>query len=329
MQTGLAGQSAAEKSHARPLRREQLECLHRAGEVLEKCVQTLLILSLVAILVDRWRHFSEAIERWLWRFEIAGLCVLGLLWLGRKYYLKDSTRNWSRIFDREHCRAIRKWLQTGEEPFGGGVCLTEFATAASLGALVEMNYEGFKDGAFAIDRERLEERNRSWIERNPRIFMLMRDPIFQRDYIGYSAVVPLNTEGASLYLEGKLKDSDIPRTLICGTEERPAILLLFAIVLKQDFSFSRGRASREYSFYLWGCVRKHVSELYPELSAAGDLPPVYAQAERHRMRDRMKSIGFEPTGHNSADGFGLWVLQKPKTRATAEISAAAATRAPV
>ena len=50
-------------------------------------------------------------------------------------------------------------------------------------------------------------------------------------------------------------------------------------------------------------------DLYPDLFRTGKYPPLYAQAERSRMKDRLKSIGFTPTSRNSADGFELWVLE--------------------
>ena len=74
-----------------------------------------------------------------------------------------------------------------------------------------MNYMGFRDTAFAVDRARLIHRNNAWIKKNPRIFLLMRDPILQKDFIGYSAMLPLNDDGAELYLAGKLHAS-IPST---------------------------------------------------------------------------------------------------------------------
>jgi hypothetical protein len=230
--------------------------------------------------------------------------------LVRHLLLKDPTRVWLAVLTPQECRQLRDWLRTGIEPTDAApMCLTDFASPELLDTLVEMNHTGFKDSAFEVERERLLRRNKAWIEKNPRIFQLMRDPRNQKEYIGYSSLVPLNAEGADLYLEGSLKDADIKAALICGPGERPSAILAFAIVLRQEFSFTRSGAAREYSPYFWTCIRKHVRELYPHLFEAGDYPPIYAQAERSRMKDRLKSIGFKPTGLPSADGFELWVLE--------------------
>ena len=85
--------------------------------------------------------------------------------------------------------------------------------------------------------EKLAERNREWIGKNKRVFMLVLDPLSETEsVIGYSSILPLTAEGIKSYLNGALKDADIPTSLVAGNIDSTAAILIFAIHLRKQFS---------------------------------------------------------------------------------------------
>ena len=84
-----------------------------------------------------------------------------------------------------------------------------------------MNHEAFKDSAFEVEAERLEKRNAAWIERNPRIFMMISNPLDATQYIGYSAMLPLTREGLDLYLLGESRMPTCPQFSLLQINRQP------------------------------------------------------------------------------------------------------------
>ncbi len=142
--------------------------------------------------------------------------------------------------------------------------------------------------------------------------MFMYDPLREEDVIiGYSSLLPLTKDGIEGYLNKSYKDSDIPVSMVTAPSQKAAAVLLFAIMLKSEYSFSKTGASRNYVPYFWNCLRKHALTLYSEMGVDGHYPPIYAQTEQASLTRRLECIGFTHTKKYTRDGFELLVLANP------------------
>jgi hypothetical protein len=295
------------------LRRKAIEFLRHINERTDKVLGGLAIILLASILVD---HFSKtSSERWI---ELAlkslhvFIAVLLIFYFICRQLMRDSTLVWGIALTNEDCTNLRNWLRTGEAPEQNSCCcMYEYASEHSLNALVKMNYEGFKDSSFGVNEVRLRERNSSWIARNPKLFMLMLDPLTRREFVGYSCLLPLNKEGANLYLAGKLKDEDVPALFVAGASEPTIAVVIFAIVLRPEFSLAKSGASKRYGMYFYSCIFRHAVELYGGLDVSGGVPALYAQTEHWRIARRLEKFGFVCTKTRSAEGFYFWKLDEP------------------
>ncbi len=302
-------------SRRRPpfLRRNLIELLRHLNERTDKLIGLLAVLLLASVLLNLVHPtpMKDWVELVLGVAHLFVATLLILYGLSRRF-LKDPTRLWALALSNEDCSKLRGWLRGTTDPdlkLTG--CLYEYVSDKSMDALVRMNYDGFRNTAWAIDEEKLKKRNPGWLARNPKIFMLMLDPIGRKEYIGYSCLLPLNAGGADLYLAGKLNDEEIPAELIAAPQEKTAAVLIFAIVLRPEFSLARSGASKMYSLYFWSCILQHAVDLYGDLQGSSGCPPLYAQSERRRIVSRLKSFGFANTGLATADGFDLWKLENP------------------
>src|SRR5205807_1780406 len=77
------------------------------------------------------------------------------------------------------------------------------------------------------------------------------------EFIGFSCVLPLNSVGADIYLNGLIKDRDIRASMLCREGEPCDMILVFAIALKHDYRRVRGLASQYYPFLL-RCTEHHI-----------------------------------------------------------------------
>jgi len=253
---------------------------------------------------------------------IAADIVIFLLFVGillfRRFGLVKASRTWWRVtLDKQLSKKIQDWFAADKGD--ATVQAVRFCTEDCLDDLCQLNYEAFKDTVFAVEKEKLLHRNAAWIGRNHRIFMLILDPFNPDVRIGYSAMLPLTREGMQSYLDGALKDADIPTPLVARGKATTAGVLIFAIYLKKEFSFQKTQASRNYSIYFLACIRRHAQVLFPKgRGETGLYPPIYVQTEHTAIRKRLRTYGFVETKKRSADGFDLLVLEHPFRHARME-----------
>lgn len=293
--------------------RELEERIHIVGSVLAS-------FFVLTFFTWRWQaqgaednSFIEAFHWILLAIDVLILIVfVGIIlfrWLG----LAKPTRALSRVISNEELsRRVREWfLNEVGDPSPRPV---RFCSDGEIEALVELNHEAFKNSVFEVEKEKLILRNTSWIHRNPRVFLLILDPLDKERYVGYSAMVPLTQEGLGCYLSGGIRDADVPASFIAPNKASTAGVLIFAIYLKREFSFQRSEASRSYSLYFLASVRHHLAVLFPKPKNKSDLrpyPPIYVQTEYAAMKRRLRRYGFTETKKRSADGFELLELAHP------------------
>lgn len=298
-------------------RKEILEQISELQERLHVIVGPLAVLYIATAGVEFWRaHSAEAngpvLEALHWILLVADAVGSGLLltiWLFRKFGLKQPSRC---IEDKHLLEKAQEWLTM--ELGDSSPRSVHFCSIDEISKLAQMNHDAFKDSAFEVEVAHLEKRNTSWIERNPRIFMMISDPLDAAQYIGYSAMLPLTQEGLDIYLQGKIKDADLPSLFIAPTKAATAGVIVFAIYLKPGYRFQQSEASRNYSIYFLACVRRHLTVLFPrphKKVAAAAYPPIYVQTEWNAMKRRLKRCGFVETGKKSAEGYDFLVYERP------------------
>lgn len=298
-------------------RKEILERISELRERVDVIVGPLGVLYIATVGVEFWRaHSAEAhgplLEALHWILLVADALGSGLLlaiWFFRKFGLKKPSRC---IEDKHLLEKAQEWLST--ELGDASPRSVHFCSADEISKLAQMNHDAFKDSAFEVEVEHLEKRNATWIERNPRIFMMIGDPLDAAQYIGYSAMLPLTQEGLDIYLQGKIKDADLPAVFIAPTKAATAGVIVFAIYLKPGYRFQQSEASRNYSIYFLACVRRHLAVLFPrprKKAGATAYPPIYVQTEWSAMKRRLKRCGFVETGKKSAEGYDFLVYEHP------------------
>lgn len=89
------------------------------------------------------------------------------------------------------------------------------------------------------------ERNRLHWEKCPGCLMLVANPLKgragslpERDWIGFTHILPLTYDGWFLYISGKLKDNDFSKDFVAGHGENIGGFLLFTVGF--DFDYMRG-----------------------------------------------------------------------------------------
>ena len=298
-------------------RKDALEWIKALEERLDALTKALVLLYVLSIGVAFWRAHStegngallEALHWFLLAADVVGTVLCATIWLFRKFGLKKPSRC---IEDKHLLEKAREWLLT--ELGDASPQSVHFCSADEIPKLAHMNHEAFKDSAFEVEVERLEKRNTTWIERNPRIFMMIDDPLDAAQYIGYSAMLPLTREGLELYLLGGIRDADLPAMFIAPNKAATAGVIVFAIYLKPGYRFQQSEASRNYSIYFLACVRRHLAVLFPrprKKAAATAYPPIYVQTEWSAMKRRLKRCGFVETGKRSAEGYDFLVYKQP------------------
>ncbi len=260
--------------------------------------------------------FSHGLERGLLGLDLVGLLLVGTAVTIRRFGFRSAAGSWKSPMSRYDIEAARKWLHGDQNALGiPGKLEVEFVSPELEPALTALNFEGFRDGAFATEFPKLEKRNRSWIEKNQKIFLLMRSPIpGTAAYMGYSSFVPLTENGAELYRSGVLRDSDIPVELICKPDERPGCILLFAIMLEKNFKLSRTGFSKIVYSHFQNCIAWHLRQVYEPWIESGNTPPLLAQIELLSLERKLRDLGFKKTPENTGDGYPLFELEQPFVR---------------
>ena len=303
------------------LRKEILERIREFQEQFHVLAGTLATLYVLTFAIEFWRaHGTESQDEFLEIFHwilvsadaVGSALFIGIL-LFRAFGFAKPTRQLSRaIEDQLLLKKVHEWLLT--ELGDASPRSVRFCSAEEIEHLVRLNHEAFKDSAFEVEIEKLTRRNTAWIKKNPRIFMMILDPLNREQYVGYSAMVPLTREGLDCYLEGRIKDADLPVPFIASNKATTAGVIIFAIYLRSEFRFQRSQASRNYSIYFLACVRRHLAVLFPKprkMIAATPYPPIYVQTEWSGMKRRLKRSGFIDTGKVSAEGFDFLVYEHP------------------
>lgn len=228
-------------------------------------------------------------------------------WIVR-WALRNPNRRWFLVLTDDECRSLRQWLAGAQVPqlLDTSTCKVRFAGPADVSELSQINYDAFRGSAYEATVEQFTTRNAELIQKNPKCFLLFIDPIGGKEIIGYSCLIPLNTLGTSLYLEGSVADSTLRPELVSTTGEIPASILLFAIHLREKFSFARKGASRMYSLYFWTCIRRHVHELCGSQFNSNAKVDLYVQTQEKSLSRRLtEKAGFEDSGKRSKDGYPI------------------------
>jgi hypothetical protein len=251
--------------------------------------------------LEHFEHWSEVV--------VVALCVFGFI-LSR-LLLKHPNDTWNGPLSPTICKTVSQQMARREEN-NATRSYTKFADSSNLDELLDLNYRGFKNSAFEIELEQLKTRNAAFIGKNKLSFQLVFDPCKSTPVtMGYSCMLPLTDGGTEIYLAGKLKDADIPSDCVCGTKDRPGSVLLFAIMVKEEYRFGHNGFSCSGLRYFLECVSRHLRALYPQLADSGEYPSIYVQTEQRKFRKILKQFGFVSSGKKSGDGFEILVLHKP------------------
>jgi len=292
------------------IRRNLLKSIWLINEKTDLLAFALTLLYLSSLLLTPYYDLSHYIKNLLVVLH-ALIGIMLVTYLCLRVILRDPNRRWLIVLSREESKALGRWLKKGEDQasFKKGVCKYKFSTTEDIDTLTQLNFNAFRGTAYEASYEQFKKRNTGFISRHGKCFMLMIDPIEGKEIIGYSCMLPLTETGAQLYLDGAISDSTLPKSLVATPKEAPAAILVFAIHLRDEYSFAKSGASRRYSHYFWSCIRLHIELLCPRLYREGNLPPLYAQAAESSLKRKLKRIGFKNTGKESHDGYHIWVLR--------------------
>jgi hypothetical protein len=139
-----------------------------------------------------------------------------------------------------------------------------FCSTQSLEEVCQLDFEAFRGTVYGVEIEELRRRYLGWYNQNDRIFALVVDTLDDGRNIGYSIMVPLTAEGVSGYLAADFKDRNTPPQLVARDRSETTGVLLFAIALRKEYSFTKSQADRRYSIYFEDCVCDHALALFPE-----------------------------------------------------------------
>jgi hypothetical protein len=176
--------------------------------------------------------------------------------------------------------------------------------------LLRLNEEGFDGTAFELDHGKLARRNKQWVEKNDRLFMLVtsgaRGDGPETTHVGYTSVVPLTDTGADVYFRGLIKDQDLPASLICRPGEPTQALLIFAVAVDRRWrrllSLGRPQLNR-----LLKALEYHVQVVAAAHAGHPKGLLLWTQTEHKSIASHLEARGFAPTVPPtvSADGFEL------------------------
>jgi len=180
-----------------------------------------------------------------------------------------------------------------------------------LDFLVALNREAFEGSRFQMTVKELSARNTGFIDKHPKVFMLIRNPSTEMEqagdgyrFVGYTCVLPLNEVGADRYLNGLLRDREVRASLLCGPREPCNHILLFSIALGSQYS---RKPSGVILFpFLLRCAEYHIQTIAQFHDDSGRIT-VWAHSEFRTLQKLLEKRGFtrDPQRH-SADGLGLY-----------------------
>lgn len=184
-------------------------------------------------------------------------------------------------------------------------------TAEDFATLVELNVEGFRSSHYAVDRDLVEKRNRAILDKHPRCFALIYDPLSNNAIIGYTCIIPIVADARELYLQGDITDANFRAMHVAAPGNPAAALIVFAIVLDKRYQQSgQRRADSPLASFVAAGVA-HARELARDLA---DRNEVYAQCEKGSISTLLEALYFEKTEFTSAEGFPFYRLRADKLR---------------
>jgi hypothetical protein len=264
--------------------------------------------------IPRESHLHEWLERLHIVVNAADVLIAILLFTAlfyRHLFIRPDNVEWSGALNDQELQHALKGLFDRSD-VDTIIPNVRYSDSSTINELTEMNYEAFKAGRFGIEKEKLFRRNRHYQAKNARIFLFIDSPFEAGKHIGYSAMVPLTEEGRESYLDGALKDADIPVSLIAEDRHHAAAVLVFAMHLLPVYSFVKNAAARDFSHYFLACVRHHAWSLFSPDGPGEDYPPLYVQTGVSSLRRRMlKQWHFVSSHRRSADGCEILVLEQP------------------
>lgn len=186
------------------------------------------------------------------------------------------------------------------------------ATGPMAETLFTMNLQIFSPTSFGMEEDKIKTRNTALINKNPNLFMLVRNPLREvddpqtaADLIGFTCVLPLSEVGADCYLNGVVRDRDMRASLVCKKGEACGTILVFAIGLKQEYKKTKSLRAEYYKFLL-RCTEHHVNVIAAAHANSGETK-VWAVSEHPMLWQQFKGRGFACNDNKkSADGFPLY-----------------------
>jgi hypothetical protein len=305
------------------MRRKTLKSILHFNERTDKSASVITVLYLVFTLTDKYLspdfEFRELLHVVLLIVECAVAVALVTYWVMRLILIRNPNRLWARVLTEAECKSLLAWCSSGKDDLllDDSLCRVRFASLKDLNLMADLNFNAFRNSAYEADRAQFYQRNEAFIRRNSNCFLLMIDPITSKEIIGYSCLLPLNDLGKQLYLEGSVSDATLNAGLIAAAGEPFKQLLLFAIHLKEDFSFAKRGASRKYSVYFWSCIRLHLKTMCNAVHPIHAPLEMYVQTQEPSLERRLKKVGFSPTGCTSKDGYPIFCMSIPSPTALA------------
>jgi hypothetical protein len=299
------------------MRRKTLKSILHFNERTDKFAAVITFIYLIFTLADRYwspdYEFGEPLHVVLLLVECTVALALMTYGIVRIVLIRNPNRVWASVLTDDECKSLLTWFSSGKDDplLDDSLCRVRFASLKDLSLLADLNFSAFKNSAYEADRAQFHRRNEAFIRRNDKCFLLMIDPITSKEIIGYSCLLPLNDLGKQLYLEGSVSDATMNAELIAAAGEPFKNLLLFAIHLRDDFSFTKHGASRKYSVYFWSCIRLHLRAMYRVVIKTDTAIDLYVQTQEPSLERRLKKFGFSTTGSISKDGYPIFRMSMP------------------
>lgn len=170
------------------------------------------------------------------------------------------------------------------------------------------------------------ERNSLHARKNPYCLLLIKPfpvggffPTKERQYVGFSHVIPLTEEGYKDYVAGRIQDNSFPSEFICGPEDRPSALLIFSIAIDGRRALRRAyqglpitqkklqRLKHRAAQELMQALTYHVHFLMSLYADPARSLEILAQTDGSRdVMGALQTAGFRPTSNISADCCPIW-----------------------
>ncbi|MGD0547144.1 MAG: hypothetical protein ABR991_04875 [Terracidiphilus sp.] len=208
-------------------RRQQLQLVYRLSnrfEPIEKLLKVLFGICFVAwalihtfgsnhpwLTVLATLNPEPILEAMITSCTVLTALLLVVYYIGIRLYLVHPNKRWHLILNR---RDFKDRLINGPTQGELSQCQVEFVTnEKKIDSLLLLNQSAFNGSKWEMNPDDLRNRNLNYIKQNQLAFMLIKEPILRRRYIGYTCVLPLTPKGANQYQ--KKADSDTT-TLLSG-----------------------------------------------------------------------------------------------------------------